>query len=396
MHEQLGAVHQQTKGIPRALHASSSSVIDRTFFYVVDWLPPDFGAVGQYGVIFARDIANSGRDVCLIGLTSGASNTCYERPAGGSGMLEIKRLSTGRYNKSGLISRSLWSLRTNFRLIFEVVRDPRSRGAEVLFTGAPPFMLFFAVFAKWLRGARLIYRITDFYPEVLIAALGKRSLLLAVFEKITWAMRRQVDTIQVLGEDQRRLILGGGILPEQIVLKRDVPPISISGAEIPTQRPNVLKGLKILLYSGNFGAAHDVDTLVEGLIQHHRGGQGKFGLWLNASGSNVSAVIGRLQTAKVPVAHTEPVELEQLPALLAAADAHLVTLRAHFSGLVLPSKIYGCLHSGRPIVFVGPTDSDIHYLCSQANRLVYHQVEPGDYGGFASALDRLTSLKNAS
>ncbi len=23
-----------------------------TFFYVVDWLPPDFGAVGQYAVIF--------------------------------------------------------------------------------------------------------------------------------------------------------------------------------------------------------------------------------------------------------------------------------------------------------------------------------------------------------
>jgi hypothetical protein len=26
-------------------------------FYIVDLLPPDFGAVGQYGVIFARDTA---------------------------------------------------------------------------------------------------------------------------------------------------------------------------------------------------------------------------------------------------------------------------------------------------------------------------------------------------
>jgi len=34
--------------------------------YVVDWLPPDFGAVGQYGLIFARELAESGRRVYLL------------------------------------------------------------------------------------------------------------------------------------------------------------------------------------------------------------------------------------------------------------------------------------------------------------------------------------------
>jgi hypothetical protein len=40
-------------------------------FYVVDWLPPDLGAVGQYGAIFARDAVVVGHDVRLIGLTTG-------------------------------------------------------------------------------------------------------------------------------------------------------------------------------------------------------------------------------------------------------------------------------------------------------------------------------------
>ena len=41
--------------------------------YICDWLPPDFGAVGQYAVLFARQWASEGWAVTLVGLTSGPS-----------------------------------------------------------------------------------------------------------------------------------------------------------------------------------------------------------------------------------------------------------------------------------------------------------------------------------
>ena len=37
--------------------------------YICDWLPPDFGAVGQYAVLFARQWASEGWGVTLVGLT---------------------------------------------------------------------------------------------------------------------------------------------------------------------------------------------------------------------------------------------------------------------------------------------------------------------------------------
>ena len=40
-----------------------------------------------------------------------------------------------------------------------------------------------------------------------------------------------------------------------------------------------------------------------------------------------------------------------------------LTLRPEFMGFVLPSKIYGCIASRRPILFVGPQGSDVHWLC---------------------------------
>src|SRR5262249_30317913 len=97
----------------------------------------------------------------------------------------------------------------------------------------------------------------------------------------------------------------------------------------------------------------------------------------------------RLRAEGIPVARTPPVPLEQLSALLAAADAHLIALRPQFSGIVLPSKVYGCIASGRPIIFVGPRSSDVDLLCGEAAHLVYRRVDPGDVRGFADALERL-------
>jgi|SRR5215213_6620543 len=80
----------------------------------------------------------------------------------------------------------------------------------------------------------------------------------------------------------------------------------------------------------------------------------------------------------------------QLTGVLMAADAHLVTLRPQFSGIVLPSKIYGCLASRRPIVFIGPQSSDVHRLCLEnAGTLSYRHVNPGDPVAFAAALELL-------
>ena len=50
------------------------TMMKRRLVYICDWLPPDFGAVGQYAVLFAREWASEGWAVTLVGLTSGKSS----------------------------------------------------------------------------------------------------------------------------------------------------------------------------------------------------------------------------------------------------------------------------------------------------------------------------------
>jgi hypothetical protein len=360
------------------------SMAEPPLLYVVDWLPPDFGAVGQYALIAARQAAAEGREVCLIGLTSGAP----AREAAGT--LTVCKLPAKPYRKSSFLRRLLWSFATNRLLIWAVLRHPKSRGAEVRFTGSPPFMLYFVVVLKLLRRCRLTYRITDFYPEAIIAHLGRRTLALVLLERLTWWLRQRVDRFEVLGEDQRALLVRGGISTDRIVLKRDTAPVAITGRETPLPKPAGLEGRKVLLYSGNYGVAHEVETVAEGLARHYREGTGDFGLWLNATGDNAGRLAQRLSALNIPMARTPPVPLDRLSALLAAADVHLVALRPEFAGIVLPSKIYGCILSGRPILFVGPAHSDVHLLCANISQR-YIRVDPGDAAGFAVALAELSA-----
>jgi hypothetical protein len=356
--------------------------------YLCDWLPPEFGAVGQYSLLFARQRAAAGEDVVLAGLSSTADSIEEERP--GNGRLRIVRLQARLYDRADFRSRALWTARTNLSLIWRLRRELRAAD-EILFTGSPPFLIHLLVPLNLLLRKRLTYRITDFHPECLMAEMVRVPTALRLFHRGTVALRRRVDRFEVLGEDQRQRLRELGIDPERIVLKRDPSPVEIPPGTPPLDLPEELSGRTVLLYSGNFGLAHDHETFVAGYRRHHREGSGRVVLWLNATGAKADRVEEILRREGLPVYRSRPLPLELLPRLLVTPDAHLITLRDGFVGYVLPSKVYGCVESGLPILYVGSPRSDVHLLCSQGlppER--YQRVDVGDAEGVARVLEEIS------
>jgi hypothetical protein len=202
-----------------------------------------------------------------------------------------------------------------------------------------------------------------------------------------------VDRFEVLGEDQRRRLVEIGIDSGRIVLKRDPSPVEIPPDTPPLDRPAELDGYAILLYSGNFGVAHDHETFVEGYRRHHREGSGRVALWLNATGSKADRVEEILRREGLPVHRGRPVPLAELPRLLVTPDAHLITLRDGFVGYVLPSKVYGCVQSGRGVLYVGSPASDVHLLCErEIPPERYWRADAGDPAGVFQALEEIGRL----
>ena len=354
---------------------------------LTEWLPPDYGAVGQYSLGFAKELAAQGHDVTLVGLSS--TSASVERTTQGKGSLTVRRIRRPKEDGGGLAARVRWMLASNIALLW-AGRSGLRTADELRFTAAPAYMLHFAMPVAKLLRVRTRYRITDFHPECLFATMARVPSWMRPIAATTRFWRRRVDAIEVLGEDQRRRLEESRVDPSKVELRRDPSPVRVSPETRPADRPPSLAGRRIVLYSGSWGVWHDHETFVEGFARFCAAHPSTAGLWINAAGNRATLVERDLGRRGLPVARTHLVPLDELPGVLAAADLHLVTLLDAFVGYVLPSKVYACIESGKPILFVGSARSDVHLVCGErmpASK--YRRVDVGDAEGVARALQEL-------
>lgn len=371
------------------------STAPRRILMLCDWLPPDFGAVGQYALASARALAAAGHEVELVGFTQGPARV--EAALAGQGSLVVRRLHRPAYDRADWIARALWTLAANLVLLWWA-RGALARCEEIRFTGSPPYLVHFVVPLARLVGRRTRYRITDFHPECLFAALARRPWWGGPLLALTAFWRRRVDVVEVLGEDQAERLRDSGVDPARVVLVRDPSPVAFDAAVAPAAVPPALDGRPVVLYSGNWGVAHDDATFVAALARRFAADPaGAPGLWLNATGARADRVEGECRRLGLPHARGAPVPLDRLAGVLCAADVHLITLEDAFVGYVLPSKVYACIASGKPVLFIGSRRSDVHRLCAaQLPAARYRQVDVGDVEGAARALAELLPARGAA
>jgi glycosyltransferase involved in cell wall biosynthesis len=111
-------------------------------------------------------------------------------------------------------------------------------------------------------------------------------------------------------------------------------------------------------YSGNLGRAHAVEPLVE-LIALLADEPGLAFLFIGA-GAGYRPLRAALAARGLENVVFRPYQDQALlPQSLTAPDLHLVTLRPEWEGLVVPSKLYGALAAGRPVVLIGDPEGDV-------------------------------------
>ena len=111
------------------------------------------------------------------------------------------------------------------------------------------------------------------------------------------------------------------------------------------------------MHSGNIGHAQDLDTLIHAttyLRDHDR-----LAVVLIGSGARYAdhvALAERLDADPVSFLEYQPREV--LAQSLSSADVHFVGLARGLSGFVVPSRLYGILAAGRPVLAAAEDDSE--------------------------------------
>jgi hypothetical protein len=368
---------------------TDGETMTQRFVYICDWLPPDFGAVGQYAMLVARQRASEGCAVTLVGLTTGQSTRLPVEPVGG-GSLEIIRVHRPTYQKQKFVARLFWTAVSNLALLGAAFKAMR-HADTILFTGSPPLMVHFIAPLNILLRKKLIYRITDFHPECLIAERGHAGFVLSLLLRVTRFWRRRVDAFEVLGVDQARRLAESGIAAGRMRLTPDFSPITFTPGLVPRPLPEQLRGgAGVILYSGNWGLAHDENTFIDAYTRYSQQSTQRLRFWLNATGAKADRVEAELRARGAPIYRSSTVPLADLPQLLLAADVHLITLRDPFVGYVLPSKIHACIESGNRLLFVGSEQSDIHRLAKNGlPPSKYYRVDVGNVDQLVEVLHSL-------
>jgi len=239
----------------------------------------------------------------------------------------------------------------------------------------PPFQGIVGAFVAMLKRKPCAYNIRDLYPDMAVGGdIMRRGLLARAWERMhRWALRRAKCVI-VLGEDMRARIIAKGVDPARVVVIRDgVEPPKATEPLLPLD-PEIVRVIRggfsfVLLHAGNLGFYGAWNTLITAARK------------LANDGVGLVFVGGGAQRAQLEIAASGAANIRfldyfpsnKIPSVLAAPDAHIVTVKRGLEGVVVPSKMYGILAAGKPIVAVAPKETDV--------------VSLGEKQGFAVAAD---------
>lgn len=259
----------------------------------------------------------------------------------------------------------------------------------------PPLNVVAAGAMAWLLRRRLIFIAQDLYPEVMIAHGmikngGRMAKVLTALYR--WAYRRAAGVVS-LGPTMTARLRAKGVAEGRVReisnwATGDLSLVRGSSNRLTTEWG--LSGKFVVLYSGNLGVAHDVETILRA-IAVARTSLSVLRMVIIGAGSRIAEARKLMHSLAIDdlVLFKPLVPDHLLPLSLGVADMGVVSLLPGFDGLVVPSKLFGQMARGIPTVYVGPKNSDVDRLLTKSGGGI--SVENGNHAGLAARLVEFAS-----
>lgn len=287
--------------------------------------------------------------------------------------------------------RRAWSwMRFFFFALKEVWR--RDSASPLLIVSNPPFLPLVGWLAAVFRRQPYVVLIYDFYPG-LLERLGKISTdgwlakIWRWFNRCTWSRARFIVTI---GEH-----MAANVRREH---PRNGPDIRVISNWVDTQfiRPldkaenafacrHGQREVRTVLYAGNLGHTHDLDSVLDAAAAMRTDTRWKF--LIVGEGARRGAIARRIDQEQLSNVTLLPFQLEsELPQLLATGDVAVVTYLPGVEGYIVPSKTYYSLAAGSALLVLARFPNEVSALVAEAHCGI--TVDPRDAPAIVNWLAR--------
>ncbi len=237
--------------------------------------------------------------------------------------------------------------------------------ADVIIIGSDPQFsaLLFPILRILKRGKVLVHWCYDLYPEAIIAD-GAKGFVRWIAKKLTVLMRwayNSVDLIVDIGVCMKERLntyhhhAHSATLVPWALVELD----SIQKPDDVTRYELFNDAKLALLYSGNMGKAHDFSLILQLARRLYREDP-KIVFCFACRGNRFSELTRAVRSDDYNIRFAPFAKEHEISKRLVSADIHLLSLRPEWEGIVVPSKFFGSLAVGRPVLYTGPEGSAIY------------------------------------
>jgi colanic acid biosynthesis glycosyl transferase WcaI len=299
--------------------------------------------------------------------------------------VDVIRVGSTAFDRSRLALRGLNYVSFVVLALFAALRRPKPQ--VVLCLSDPPFVSVLGVVVARRHRVPLVVVTQDVFPEIAVA-LGRldNPVIVGVLDRLIRYGLRHATRVVAIGEHMRRRLVAKGVREDRISV---IPNWTDTEALRPRERKNAwarehgLTDRFVVMHSGNVGYAQDLPTLLHAASQlRDLDDLVVVVVGSGAMGAKLAELATRLGLDNVRFLPYQP--RERLAESLSSADVHVVGLAAGLAGYVVPSRLYGILAVGRPVIVHADEESETAELVRTQEAGVV--VPPGEPELLAQAI----------
>ncbi len=302
---------------------------------------------------------------------------------------DVQIVASAPYNRKSAASRLFsWIFFSSHCVLYLVF----SRGIEkIVTTTNPPFSPLFTCLIASVRNIPYHVILYDLYPDALVQAnlVKEVSWIVRAWSRVNRIVFQRAVCVITLSESMKNAARKYGDARFQVIPNwadgQYLRPLPKS--DNPFVRQFYLEGKTVILYAGNMGLTHDLESLVEAafLLKENTDLMFVFA----GDGAKRDRIHALVKENKLNNVLFLPYQdAKSFPWLMACADIGVVTLGKGAEGISVPSKTYSNLAAGLCLLVIAPTESEVSRLTMRYD--VGVTCEPEQPHRLATTIELLT------
>lgn len=319
--------------------------------------------------------------------------------------VQIIRVRVPEFSKSNKLSR-VKNIMTY--LIRAMVASYKSGKQDYVFSISQPPILggVLGVFGKWVKHAKYIYNIQDFNPEQIMAVgYSKSVLLLKLAMFIDKFCCRHADLVITVGRDLVETLkkrFNNCDAPNHVMINNWIDEQSIypldsnDNGVLAFKRKYELENKFVIMYSGNIGLYYDLENIIKVIKEFKPGTQSYDGREIVFAFVGAGTILNTLKeyvnaNMMSNVCFIPYQDKSELIYSLNAGDVHWCVNAKGIKGVSCPSKAYGIMAVGKPIIGVLEEGTEIRSLIDDIG--CGKCCEPGEYNNIKKIIQEFLDSK---